>query len=162
MTKLRYFSIPGLLLASTLAVAACSSGNGGQSATDASTASAATSSTASGSAGSTSASPTATPTQAAPSPAASASGSSGRSGFDAALAQWKQGANAPLASMGSYFLQAARDLKGTGDASYDTAISQLTYLAHVPDSNATPTQQATAESDAKALDKFFGTPGLNS
>jgi hypothetical protein len=155
MTKLRYFSVPGLLIASTLAVAACSSASGGQSATDASTASPASASTAA-------ASPVQTSPSAAASPTASASGSSGHSGFDAALAEWKQGASASLATMGTYFLQAASDLKGTGDASYDTAVSQLTYLAHVPDSNATPTQQATAESDAKALDKFFGTPGLNS
>jgi hypothetical protein len=59
-------------------------------------------------------------------------------------------------------LQAAKDLRSANDTSYNTAISQLTYLATVPDSNVPAAQQAKAESDAKALDTFFGTPGLNS
>jgi hypothetical protein len=86
----------------------------------------------------------------------------GRAGFNAALAQWKLAADAPLAMIDTYFLRAAKDLRGTDDPSYATAISQLTYLGNVPDSNVPAAQQAKAESDAKALDTFFGTPGLNS
>ncbi|HSZ43028.1 MAG TPA: hypothetical protein VK817_23955 [Trebonia sp.] len=90
-------------------------------------------------------------------------GTSGQqTGFAAALAQWKQASNAPLAMVDSYFLQAGKDLRGADDPGYSTAIGQLTYLSNVPDSNVPPAQQAKAESDAKALDTFFGTPGLNS
>jgi len=64
--------------------------------------------------------------------------------------------------MNTYLLQAADDLKAAGDSSYGTAIDELTYLAQLPATNDTPTQQANAHSDAQALDSFFGTPGLMS
>jgi hypothetical protein len=64
--------------------------------------------------------------------------------------------------MNMYFQQAADDLRGSGDPGYDTAINELTYLAHLPATNDTPTQQANAQSDTRALDSFFGTPGLMS
>ena len=86
--------------------------------------------------------------------------SSGQTGFAAAQAAWKQGSQVDLAQLNEYLSQAASDLRQAGDPSYDTAISQLTYLAGLPDSNDTPTQIANAQTDDKALDTFFGTPGL--
>jgi hypothetical protein len=62
--------------------------------------------------------------------------------------------------MNEYLQQAADDLRASGYSGYGTAIAQLTYLAHLPATNDTPTQQANAHSDVRALDRFFGTPGL--
>jgi hypothetical protein len=64
--------------------------------------------------------------------------------------------------MNKYLLQAADDLKGSGYPGSATAIDELTYLAQLPPTNDTPTQQANAHTDVKALDTFFGTPGLMS
>lgn len=64
--------------------------------------------------------------------------------------------------MNNDLLQAAADLRASGRPSYDTAINDLTYLGHLPETNVTPAQQAQAHSDVQALDKFFGTPGLMS
>jgi hypothetical protein len=62
--------------------------------------------------------------------------------------------------MNTYLRQAADDLQAAGDSSYETAIAELTYLAHLPATNDTPAQLAQAQSDVQALDSFFGTPGL--
>ena len=86
--------------------------------------------------------------------------SSGQTGFAAALAAWKQGSQVDLADLNRYLSQAASDLRQAADPGYDTAISQLTYLASLPDSNDTPAQIANAQADDKALDAFFATPGL--
>ena len=62
--------------------------------------------------------------------------------------------------MNGHLQQAADDLSASGYSGYGTAIAQLTYLAHLPATNDTPAQQANAHSDVRALDGFFGTPGL--
>lgn len=82
--------------------------------------------------------------------------------FADALAAWKNAAAANAATMGMYLQQAADDLRASGNPGYGTAIKELTYLEHLPATNDTPAQQANAHSDVKALDSFFGTPGLMS
>jgi hypothetical protein len=62
--------------------------------------------------------------------------------------------------LNTFLLQAADDLKASGNPSYQTAIKELTYLANLPATNDTPAQRANAHTDAQALDAFFGTPGL--
>jgi hypothetical protein len=62
--------------------------------------------------------------------------------------------------MNQYLQQAADDLRAADNPGYGTAIAELTYLAHLPATNDTATQRATAQSDVRALDTFFGTPGL--
>jgi hypothetical protein len=64
--------------------------------------------------------------------------------------------------MNEYLQQAADDLHAAGNPGYGTAIAELTYLAHLPATNDTSAQRATAQSDVQALDSFFGTPGLMS
>jgi hypothetical protein len=80
--------------------------------------------------------------------------------FANALAAWKSAAAAPAATMNTFLVQAADDLKASGNPKYQAAINELTYLASLPATNDTATQRATAKSDAQALDIFFGTPGL--
>jgi hypothetical protein len=62
--------------------------------------------------------------------------------------------------MNEYLQQAADDLRAAGNSGYGAAIAELTYLVHLPATNDTATQQANARSDVRALDTFFGTPGL--
>jgi hypothetical protein len=62
--------------------------------------------------------------------------------------------------MDSYLAGAADDLKKADYSGYDTAISELIYLANLPVTNVTSAQQAKAHADVQALDSFFGTPGL--
>ena len=62
--------------------------------------------------------------------------------------------------MNEYLQQAADDLRAAGNSGYGSAIAELTYLAHLPATNDTAAQQANARSDVRALDNFFGTPGL--
>ena len=81
-------------------------------------------------------------------------------GFTSALAAWKNAGAANAATMNEYLEQAANDLRASGYAGYGTAIAQLTYLAQLPATNDSPTQQANAHSDVRALDGFFRTPGL--
>jgi hypothetical protein len=64
------------------------------------------------------------------------------------------------ATMNTFLLQAADDLKASGNPEYQSAIDELTYLARLPATNDTATQRAKAKTDAQALDTFFGTPGL--
>lgn len=93
-------------------------------------------------------------------PASPASPPARDAGFASALAAWKDAAAAPAAIMNEYLQQAADDLLKARNSSYRTAIAELTYLAHLPATNDTATQRATAQSDVRALDTFFGTPGL--
>lgn len=162
--RLRFLPVAGILLATGLTVAACGTGQAshpaaapgtGQassftpaapaSATPADTVSTAPASDSSG--------------QSAP-PASPSSPSAKQAGFTSALAAWKNAAAANAATMNEYLQQAADDLRASGYSGYGTAIAQLTYLAHLPATNDTPTQQANAHSDVRALDGFFGTPGL--
>ena len=162
--RLRFLPLAGILLATGLAVAACGTGQEshpaaapgtGQassftpaaptSATPADTGATAPASDSSG--------------QSAP-PASPASPSAKQAGFTSALAAWKNAAAANAATMNGYLQQAADDLSASGYSGYGTAIAQLTYLAHLPATNDTPAQQANAHSDVRALDGFFGTPGL--
>ncbi|MBO0823895.1 MAG: hypothetical protein J2P27_08560 [Actinobacteria bacterium] len=62
--------------------------------------------------------------------------------------------------MNVYLQRAADDLQATGYPGYVTATNELTYLAHLPATNVTSDQRATAHTDVLALDSFFGTPGL--
>lgn len=64
--------------------------------------------------------------------------------------------------MDVYLLRAASSLRGSGYPGSDTAINELMFLAHLPPTDNTPVQKATAQSDVHALDSFFGTPGLMS
>lgn len=62
--------------------------------------------------------------------------------------------------MNEHLQQAADDLRSAGNSGYGTAVAELTYLAHLPATNDTAAQRANAQSDVRALDTFFGTPGL--
>ena len=160
----RSLPLAGILLATGLAVAACGTGQGSHPAAAPGTAQ---------SSSFTPAAPTsATPAdtvatapagdssgQSAP-PASPASPSAKQAGFTSALAAWKNAAAANAATMNEYLQQAADDLRASGYSGYGTAIAQLTYLAHLPATNDSPTQRANARSDVRALDDFFGTPGL--
>ena len=64
--------------------------------------------------------------------------------------------------MDEYLLQAADDLRASDRSSYDAAINDLTYLAHLPATNDTSAQQAKAHADVQALDSYFVTPVLMS
>jgi hypothetical protein len=130
--RLRYLPVIGILLSAGLTVTACSTATGSQHAAAATAASAL--------------------------PPASAS--PGQAGFTSALAAWKRAASSPAATMSTYLRQAADDLRRSGSSGNDTAISDLTYLAGLPATNATPAQLAKAQSDVRVLDSFFGTPGL--
>lgn len=96
------------------------------------------------------------------SPGAQASSGTTSAGFSKALTAWKAAANGPQADLNTYLQQAASDLKESGNASYSTAISELTYLASLPNTSLTSAQQAQAHTDSAKLDTFFGTPGLMS
>lgn len=165
--KLRFLPFAGILLAAGLTVAACGAAQGGSpaaapgtrqaSSTPSSTAPADTAATApasspSGRAGDSSGQSV--------SPASPASPSAKQAGFASALAAWKNAAAAPAATMNEYLQRAADDLRAAGSSGYGTAIAELTYLAHLPATNDTATQRANAQSDVRALDTFFGTPGL--
>jgi hypothetical protein len=92
----------------------------------------------------------------------SASPAPEQAGFASALADWKLAARTSAAEMNNYFLRAADDLRASGRSSYGPAINDLSYLAQLPATNDTPAQQAKAQADVRALDSFFGTPGLMS
>jgi hypothetical protein len=83
-------------------------------------------------------------------------------GFSKALTAWKAAASAPQASLNTYLQQAESDLKESGNSSYDTAVSELSSLASLPNTSLTSAQQAQAHTDSENLDTFFGTPGLMS
>jgi hypothetical protein len=162
----RFLPVIGLL-ATTLTVAACSTAGGNQPAARStgqasSMAGGASTSTPAGAGATTpggSVSKTAgdSPGQRVSPPP---SKSPGQAGFASALAAWKSAAAAPAATMNTYLQRAADDLRASGNSSYKTATTELTYLAQLPATNDTPAQQAKARSYVQALDSFFGTPGL--
>jgi hypothetical protein len=88
-------------------------------------------------------------------------------GFVAAKVQWQDSATAISADQGAYLTQAATDLSnaiaaGEGNTSgYSSAVQELQQLASLPETNDTPAQISEAQSDATALNTFFGTSGLN-
>jgi hypothetical protein len=92
----------------------------------------------------------------------SASPASAQAGFANALAAWKLAASVSAAEMNNYLLRAADDLRASRRSSYGPAITELTYLGHLPLTNDTPAQQAKAHADVLSLDSFFETPGLMS
>jgi hypothetical protein len=171
MMRLVCLPAAGVLLATSLTVAACGTAKGSHSAAAASTAEASSMAAAAPT-------PTTPPEPGATAPAGSrritAGDSSGQAvspmppesappeqaGFASALAAWKLAARTSAAAMGNYLVRAADDLRTSGRSSYDTATNDLTYLAHLPVTNDTPAQQAKAHADVQALDSFFGTPGL--
>jgi hypothetical protein len=163
MIKLHYLPVAGALVAASLTVAACGTGNGASpAAAPKSTQPASGSPSAartSAPAGPDGAAATAVPATSAGS-ASSAASAGDRSGFASALAAWKAAANAPSATMNDDFQRAADDLRASGGSGYGAAISELTYLASLPATNVPAAQESTAQADVKALDKFFGTPGL--
>lgn len=91
----------------------------------------------------------------------SSSSGSNSAAFSKALAAWKASSNANAAMMGTYFQQAASDLKESGNSSYSKYVSELEYLVSLPNTDVPAAQRAQAHADAEDLDKFFGTPGLN-
>ena len=60
-----------------------------------------------------------------------------------------------------YATQAADDLRASHCGSYKAAIDELEYLATIPGTDVTPEQEVKGKADVRALDTFFGTPGLN-
>ena len=62
--------------------------------------------------------------------------------------------------MNIHLTQAADDLRESHRSSYNAAVSELVYLINTPLTDVPPAQQAQAEADVRALDSFFGTPGL--
>ena len=166
--RLRFLSLAGILLATGLAVAACGTGQESHPAAATGTGQASSFTPAAPTSATPSADTVATEPatdssgQSAPPtpPASPASLSAKQAGFTSALGAWKNAAAATAATMNGYFQQAADDLSASGYSGYDTAIAQLTYLAHLPATNDTPAQQANAHSDVRALDGFFGTRGL--
>ena len=166
LNKLRFLPVTGVLLATILSVAACSTAGASHPAAAPSTQQTDTAS-ASTTAATTPAAPASSATAVASSgqtasPTPSASSPPGQAAFASALAQWKSAAAANAATMNKYLLQAADDLQGSGYPGSATAVNELKYLASLPPTNDTPTQQANAKTDVKALDSFFGTPGLMS
>jgi hypothetical protein len=172
--RLQYIPAIGVLTATSLTVVACGTATGSQPASapsvgktspnSISTVKTSPSSTSTVKASPSSvrqSSPAAGPTQASAQPTDTGA-TVAQADFGHALAAWKGAAAAPMASMNTYLEQAADDLRAAGDSGYDTAISQLTNLLDLPPTDDTPTQQAKAQSDVKALDSFFGTPGLMS
>jgi len=170
MTRLRFLPVAGVLLATILTVTACGAASVSNPAAAPGTRHAAPVT----GAASTSATPADT---GATTPAGSPSVTTGappgqavsptpppadQAAFADALASWKNAAAATAATMNFYLLQAVNHLRGSGYPGSDTAINELMYLAHLPPTDDTPVQKATAQSDVRALDSFFGTPGLMS
>ena len=167
--KLRYLPLAGALVAASLTVAACGAQNG----TPAAAAPAASHVADTASAAAVAPAGTAATAQPATATPAAASGSSSdgqtsltgsaqQGAFANALAAWKAAASAPVATMNGDLAQAAGDLRASGDSGYGTAVNDLTYLANLPATNVSATAQSEAQADVKALDSFFGTPGLMS
>jgi hypothetical protein len=162
VNKLRFLPVTGVLVATILTVAACGSAGSSAPAAAPSTQQTVTATAAASASTAPPSTGTTAPASSASTPAPSASASADQAEFASALAAWKNAAAANAATMGMYLQQAADDLRAADNASYSTAINQLTYLEHLPATNDTPTQQANAHTDVKALDSFFGTPGLMS
>ena len=161
--KPRFLPLAGILLAASLTLAACGVAQGGSPAAAPSTRQASLAVPADTAATAPASSPSGTAAdssgQSVP-PASPASPSAKQAEFASALAAWKNAAAAPAATMNQYLQQAADDLRAAGNSGYGTAIAELTYLAHLPATNDTAAQRANARSHVRALDTFFGTPGL--
>jgi hypothetical protein len=82
--------------------------------------------------------------------------------------EWQSSATANSADQGGYWIKAATDLEAAvsandaGIGGFGTAAHELRDLASLPNTGLTDAQIAEAHADVKALDTFFGTPGLNS
>ena len=177
--KLRYLPVAFVLLTASLGIAACDSANVGQS-PDASRAVPASTQAVPASTpavpASTPAVPASTPATSSDAEPAAPSGSPSAAvqamssaplaspqpgaGFLKARAAWKQAASTSEAEMNIYLTQAADDLRASHCSSYNAAISELVYLINTPLTDVPPARQAKAEADVRALDSFFGTPGL--
>ena len=81
-------------------------------------------------------------------------------GFASALSIWKQSHNVAAAFCSSFVSRAAEDLRAAGDSRYAAAIKALENLAAIPDTGVTAAQVAQSRADRVALNRFFGTPGL--
>lgn len=161
--KLRFLPFSGILLAAGLTVAACGAAQSGSPAADPATRQASSTAPTDTAATAPARSPSGTAGDSSgqsASPASPASPSAKQAGFASALAAWKNAAAAPAAAMNEHLQQAADDLRSAGNSGYGTAVAELTYLAHLPATNDTAAQRANAQSDVRALDTFFGTPGL--
>lgn len=163
MMRFRRLRVAGALLALSLAIAACDSGSAGQSgdlhrAVPAATPPASPSATASPSVPTAAATTGDSPAQAT-SPAPPTAPASD-AGFLKARAAWKQAASVSEAEMNIYFIRAVDDLRAAHNSRYNAAINELEYLINTPLTDVPPARRAKAEADARALDSFFGTPGL--
>ena len=156
---LRFLPAIGVVLAASLTVAACGAAGGGHPTAHStgqasSMAAAASASTTPADTGATV--PAGSPsTMADETPGKRVSPAPPERAFASARAAWKSAAAAPAVTINTYLLQAADDLRSSGNSGYRTAINDLTYLANLPATNDTPAQQAQARSDVQALDGFF-------
>ena len=91
--------------------------------------------------------------------------------FVVAKSQWKATASSYAYELSFEYLEVAASLQvglshdsvaltENGKHKYDTAIAALQYLAGLPETDVSPEQQATAQADLAALDRFFSTPTL--
>jgi hypothetical protein len=178
MTKLQYLPLAGAIAAACLAVTACgpqssaaaeanTNSSASVSASSSTAASTASTPSASGSATATPVPATATPVAATPAAGAPAAATptpvsaapAANPEFTSARTAWQQAGNAPAATMNTYIQQAEIDLKKSSGSGYVTAESQLAYLASLPATNVSSSQEAKAQQYVKALDIFFATPG---
>lgn len=78
--------------------------------------------------------------------------------FGPAQRYWIRGSAADAATQNYYFGKARLQLKAAHE--YPTQVAQLAQLASFPNTGLTAAQIATVRADVKALNAFFGTPGL--
>lgn len=82
------------------------------------------------------------------------------SGYAAAKAQWKAATCQAAAVQGDYWRRAARDLaRRPRHAGAARAIRELKTLASLPETSETAAQMRRFTADARALNRFFHTPG---
>jgi hypothetical protein len=86
-------------------------------------------------------------------------GTTGNDAFARAQVAWIQGATASDAVQGLYWTRAENDLKAAGSA-FTSQIIELKQLIAFPHTGLTPTQIVKVRSLTRALNGFFGTPGL--
>jgi hypothetical protein len=85
-------------------------------------------------------------------------GTPGYPDFGPAQRWWIRGSSAIAADQNYYFGKARLQLQAAHV--YPTQVAQLAQLASFPDTGLTAAQIATVRADVKALNAFFGTPGL--
>lgn len=85
-------------------------------------------------------------------------GTPGYPDFGPAQRAWIAGSGAIAADTNRYLARAERRLRAAG--SYPEQVSRLAQLIALPITGLTPAQLRTARADVKALNRFFGTPGL--